>query len=63
LALRSEQPGGQGCTGAKEHAGESQEVTEQLADATKTIPKVPQEVEGGTHATMMAKGADDGNLP
>ena len=62
LALCGQQPGGQGRAALEEHADETQEVTEQLADASKTVPKVPEEVEDGIHAALIAEEASDGNL-
>jgi len=33
-----------------------------LADASKTVPKVPEEVEDGIHAALTAEESSDGNL-
>jgi hypothetical protein len=56
-----EQPGSQGCPGAEEHADETQEVTEHLADACRQVPEVLEEVEDGIHADLIAEEAADGN--
>ena len=55
--------GGQGRAGAEEHADETQEVTEQFADASKAVPKVPEEVEVGIHAALIAEMTLDRNVP
>jgi len=54
---------GQRCASLKEHADETQEVAEQLGDASKTVPRVPKEVEDGIHAALIAEESSDGNLP
>jgi hypothetical protein len=63
LALCGEETGGQGYAGVEEHAGETQEVTEQFADACQQVPEVPEEVDDGIHAALIAEEASDGNPP
>ena len=63
LALRGQQPGSQGCAALEEHDGETQEVTEQFADASEGAPQVPQEIADGLHSPLLAEEASAGNLP
>ena len=63
LTLCGHQPGGQRCPGLEEHADETQEVPEQLPEAFKTVPKVPEDVEDGTHAALITEMTMNGNLP
>jgi hypothetical protein len=36
---------------------------EKLPDACQQVPEVPQEVDDGTHAALIARKVSDGNLP
>jgi hypothetical protein len=38
-------------------------LTEQLADASHRVPEVPEEVDDGIHAALIADEASDGNPP
>jgi len=62
LTLGSYQPGSQRRLGPQEHAGETQEVTDQLTDASQGIPKVHEQVDDGIHASAMAELTSDDNL-
>ncbi len=62
LTLGSYQPGSQRRLGLQEHAGKSQEVTNQLADAYQGVPKVPEQVDDGIHASGIAEITSDDNL-
>ena len=55
------EPFGQGYAALEERAGETQEIAGHLADASKTVPKVPEEVEDGIHAALIAGIASGGN--
>ncbi len=62
LTLGSYQPGSERRPGLQEHAGEAQEVTNQLADASQAIPKAPEQVNDGIHASAIAEITSDDNL-
>ena len=62
LTLGSYQPGSQRCLGLKEHATEAQEVTNQFADASDTVPKVPEQVNDCIHASGIAEITSDDNF-
>ena len=62
LTLGSYQPGSQRRPGLQEHTGETQEVTKQLVDASQAIPKVPEQVDDGIHASAIAEITSDDNL-
>ncbi len=62
LTLGSYQPGSERRPGLQEHAGEAQEVTNQLTDASEAIPKVSEQVDDGIHASGIARIAADDNL-
>ena len=62
LTLGSYQLGSQRRPGLQEHAGETQEVTNQLTDASQAIPKVPEQVDDGIHASAIAEITSDDNL-
>ena len=47
----------------KEHADETQEISKQFADASQGVPEVPQEVDDGIHATLIADETSDSNMP
>ena len=55
------QPGSQRGPGLQEHAGKTQEVTDQLADASQGISKVPEQVDDGIHASAIAEIISDDN--
>ncbi len=46
-------------SGLQEHAGEVQEVTNQLPDASQGIPKVPEQVDDSIHASGIVEIASD----
>jgi hypothetical protein len=37
-------------------------VAKHLADASRRVPEVPEEVDDGIHAALIAEEASDGNL-
>ncbi|MBC8373309.1 MAG: hypothetical protein H8E53_06935 [Planctomycetes bacterium] len=62
MALCGYQSGRQGCTGLEERTDETQDVTEKLADACHRVPEVPEEVDNGIHAALIADQASKCNL-
>jgi hypothetical protein len=62
LTLSGRQPGSRRGATLEERADETQEVAEKLADACQQVPEVPQEVDDGIHADLIAQKVSDGNL-
>jgi hypothetical protein len=62
LALSGQQPGSQRGATPEEHADETQEVPKQFAETSQGVPEVPEEVDDGIHAPLIADEASDGNL-
>ncbi len=63
LALSGQQSSSQPCTGAKDDADETQEVSRQLTDASQGVPEVPEQVDDSIHAPLIADEACNDNLP
>ena len=61
--LRRHQPGDQRRAVLEEHADETQEVPKQFANASQSVPEVPEKGDDGIHAPLIADEPSYGRLP